>query len=320
MSRSGYPDLPQHIQHKADRIVKSMKNKDISRRKFLHLSGTGLAGAGAGLLLPPFSHAASSKITAAEVIERIKGKVGVPWRETTVDTIKGGGNPGITVTGITTTFMATLDVLRKSVEKGGNFILTHEPTFWTNLDLGEGLTDDPLYLYKQDFIRKNNLVVHRFHDHWHARKPDGINEGWNKLLDWDKYRFDEIHRVYHLPQVTTLEAYAKEVKNRLKSDCVRVVGDRLLKVKTVSKGSNKVPGTGTPFADATITYKPDRENTNVEWERDMVLSGQQKGFIIVSHNRLEEAGMDNCASWVRTFIHEVPVEFIPSGDPFWRTV
>lgn len=293
-----------------------MKDKSMSRRKFIHLSGAALAG---GVLLPQSGFSSGGSITAGEVIERIKERVGVPWKEVTVDTIKGG-NPGIPVTGITTTFMATLDVLQRSVKAGRNFIITHEPTFWTNLDLGEGLTDDPLYHYKQDYIKKNGLVVWRFHDHWHARKPDGINEGWNKALGWDKYRFDEARRVYELPRTVPLESYAQEVRSRLKSDGVRVVGDRRLTIKTVSKGSNKVPGSGAPIADATITYEPDRENTNVEWERDIVASGQKKGFIIVSHNRLEEAGMDNCAGWISAFIHEVPVEFIASGDPFWRTI
>jgi hypothetical protein len=27
--------------------------------------------------------------------------------------------------------------------------------------------------------------------------------------------------------------------------------------------------------------------------------------------------MENCANWLRGFITEVPVEFIPAGDPFW---
>lgn len=305
-----------------------MKTNHISRRNFLNLTGTGmLAGAGASLLLPRFGYSEHYKsktgdvnITAGKVMERIKKNVGIPWKEVTVDTIKGGGSPDIIVTGITTTFMATLDVMQKSVKAGNNFILAHEPTFWTNLDLGEGLTGDPLYLYKLDYIKSNGLFVHRFHDHWHARRPDGINEGWNKAMGWDNYHYDENHRVYQLPQEVTLDAYAKEVKNRLKSDSVRVIGDPQLKVKTVSKGSNKVPWNGAPFADLTITYEPDRENNNVEWERDIIASGQKKGFIIVSHNRLEEAGMDNCANWLRAFISEVPVRFIPSGDPFWRTL
>lgn len=297
-----------------------MNNKNISRKKFILLSGAGIAGVGAGLLLPQTAFSSSAKITAREVMKRIKKEVLVPWRDVTVDTIKGGGSTNIIVTGITTSFMATLDVLQKSVKAGNNFILAHEPTFWTNLDLGEGLTDDPLYLHKLDYIKKNNLFVHRFHDHWHARKPDGINEGWNRVMGWDNYKYDEAQSMYELPHQLTLGAYAKEVKRRLQSDGVRVVGDPNLKVSTVGKGSNKVPGTGAPYPDVTIHYEPDRENGNVEWERDIIASGQQKGFIIISHNRKEEAGMDNCATWLRTFIPELPVQFIPSGDPFWRTL
>lgn len=315
-----------------------MRDKEISRREFLHYSAKGIAAVAVGLLLPSLAYSSISsnsksanntaleplnnKITAADLIERIKKNVGVTWREPTVDVIKGGGNPNVIVTGITTSFMATLDVLQRSVKAGNNFIITHEPTFWSNPDLGEDLKNDPLYLHKMDFIRKNNLVVFRFHDHWHARKPDGIWEGLFKELGWDNYKLDETHRVFELPEPITLEELAKQVKIRLKSDSVRVIGNKHLKVRTVGMGSNKLPNDNAqpPFADVVIAYEPDRENDVIEWYRDTVLSGGEKGFIIVSHNRLEEAGMDNCARWVRTFVPELPVQFIPSGDPFWRTV
>jgi putative NIF3 family GTP cyclohydrolase 1 type 2 len=295
-----------------------MSKNDIFRRKFLNVAGSGI---GAAFLLQPLGRSQSSQVTAGEVMERIKKNVAVPWRAITVDTIKGGGSPDTVVTGIATSFMATLDVLQRSVKAGKNMVIAHELTFWNNLDVDAGLTDDPVYLHKLEFIRKNGLFVHRFHDHWHARKPDGINEGWNKVMGWDRYKFDAARSVYELPETVTLEAYAEEVKRRLKSDSVRVVGNPHLQVKTVSKGFNKLPTNGAPpsSADVTITYEPDRENDNVEWERDTVLSGQKRGFVIISHNRMEEYGMENCANWLRTFIPEVPIEFIASGDPFWRT-
>ena len=27
--------------------------------------------------------------------------------------------------------------------------------------------------------------------------------------------------------------------------------------------------------------------------------------------------MEYCARWLKTFITEVPIEFLPAGDPFW---
>jgi hypothetical protein len=105
--------------------------------------------------------------------------------------------------------MATLDVLQRSVKAGNNVVITHEPTFWNNLDTSDGLTEDPLYRHKLHFIQSNRLFVHRFHDHWHARKPDGISEGWNRVMGWDRYRFDEALRAFELPERTTLLAYAR---------------------------------------------------------------------------------------------------------------
>jgi hypothetical protein len=31
----------------------------------------------------------------------------------------------------------------------------------------------------------------------------------------------------------------------------------------------------------------------------------------------EQAGMKYCAEWLRGFIKEVPIEFIPAVEPFW---
>ncbi|MCD8177569.1 MAG: Nif3-like dinuclear metal center hexameric protein [Tannerellaceae bacterium] len=307
-----------------------MKNNDISRRNFLKLSGAGLVGTlGTGLLLPgQFTHAAGTakqngSITAGEVVERIKQNVNIPWRTETVDNLKGNGNPNTVVMGITTTFMGTLDILQKSLKAGNNMIISHEPIFWNHTDIDEGLTGDPVYLHKLDFMTRNGLIVFRFHDHLHGRKPvDSIAEGWNEVMGWENYRYNKEKRMYTLPEPVTLASYAQEVKKRLRSDSVRVVGDPQLIIRTVGMGSNKVPVRDgrLPAADLIFHYEPDRENSVTEYERDIVLSGQQKAFISVSHNRREEDGMGNCARWLRTILPEIPIQFISSEEPFWRTV
>jgi hypothetical protein len=38
---------------------------------------------------------------------------------------------------------------------------------------------------------------------------------------------------------------------------------------------------------------------------------------VLGHVPSEEAGMEECARWLRTFIGEVPVVHRPSGEPFW---
>ena len=37
----------------------------------------------------------------------------------------------------------------------------------------------------------------------------------------------------------------------------------------------------------------------------------------MGHIPSEQAGMINCANWLKTFISEVPIEFIAAPEPFW---
>jgi len=84
-------------------------------------------------------------MTANEVVERIKKNLGVPWNERTYrDTFKAG-DPETEVKGIATTFMATLDLLERAHAAGMNFVITHEPTFWSDTDAVKDLGDDSIY-------------------------------------------------------------------------------------------------------------------------------------------------------------------------------
>lgn len=124
------------------------------------------------------AQSAPRRPTAAEVIERVKKNVGVPWPESTVDTFEAGDSSTV-VTGIGVTMMATLDVFERAAAKGDNLIITHEPTFYSHLDSTAGLEreNDAVYAAKAAFIRSHRFVVWRFHDTWHQRNPDGVLTG-----------------------------------------------------------------------------------------------------------------------------------------------
>ena len=81
---------------------------------------------------PPLS-AQTAQPTAAQLTARILKQSGVTLPTPTVDTFKSG-DPNTKVRGITVTMMATLDVLKRAVANGDNFIITHEPTFYTSRD------------------------------------------------------------------------------------------------------------------------------------------------------------------------------------------
>ncbi len=172
------------------------------------------------------------KPTAREVVAAIQERVGVPWKKETVDTFKAG-DPETRVTGIAVTMMATMDVLERASAKGLNFVITHEPTFYAHLDTPEGMPEnDPVWAEKRAFIEKHKMVVWRFHDHWHMRKPDGIEAGMVHALGWEKYQTAENQYLFVLPE-TTVRKLAEEVAKKLDSPVLRVVGDPEMKVTKV---------------------------------------------------------------------------------------
>jgi len=172
------------------------------------------------------------RLTAREVVAEIQKQVGVEWQKDTVDTFKAG-NPETPVTGIAVTMMATMDVLQRASAKGLNFVITHEPTFYAHLDTPEGMPEsDPVWAEKRAFIEKHGMVVWRFHDQWHMRKPDGIEAGMVRSLGWKKFQNPENQYLFVMPE-TTVKKLAEEVAHKLDSAVVRVVGDPQLKITKV---------------------------------------------------------------------------------------
>jgi len=285
------------------------------KRSLLTLIPVGLAFFGSG-----GAAAGAPPITARQVIERIQKNVGIPWQAETVDTFKAG-DPDTPVTGIATTFMATMEVLQRTAASGKNLIIVHEPVFYNHRDETAGFETDAVYKAKRAFIAQHGLVIWRFHDHWHAHKPDGVLTGMTHALGWEKYQRSANEPLYVLPE-TTLERLAADLRNRLKIRAIRVIGDPGMKL---TKAGLSMGASG---ADAQIKAL-ERDDVEVlligettEWEtiayvRDAVTEGKRKALILLGHVPSEEAGMEYCARWLKTFVTEVPIEFIPAGEPFW---
>ena len=265
--------------------------------------------------------AAPGKPTARQIVAEIQKQVGVPWQKDTVDTFKAG-NPDTPVTGIAVTMMATMDVLERASEKGLNFVITHEPTFYAHLDTPEGMPEsDPVWKEKRDFIEKHNMVVWRFHDHWHMRKPDGIEAGVIHALGWEKYQSTENPYLFTIPE-TTLKQLAEQVAKKLNSPVVRVVGVPEMKVTKLALS----PGAA-GFEHETHALERDdvqvllvgetREWETVEYAADAVTQRRNKALIVIGHIPSEQPGMLECTTWLKGFVKDVPVEFVAAKQPFW---
>jgi putative NIF3 family GTP cyclohydrolase 1 type 2 len=280
----------------------------------IRLSRRGLLFASAGLAL------GDAAPTAGQIIERIKQNVGVPWRAETVDRIIAG-DAETPVKGIATTMMATLDAIERAAATGKNLVITHEPTFWLHQDTTAGLEQDSTYQFKTGFIRKNNMTVFRFHDHWHAHKPDGIATGMMRELGWEKYVDPQNVRKFTFPE-GPLSRLVKEMQTKLHIRAMRVVGDPNLTIIRAAANwgyASRDPGIqllARPDVDVVIVGEA-REWEVVEYAQDAIAAGQKKALIVMGHVVSEQAGMKYCAEWLKTFISDVPVEFVAAAEPFW---
>ena len=275
------------------------------------------------LAAPPSTRAQDHSLTAREVVQRIQDHVGIPWQKETVDTFKAG-DPDTKVTGVAVTMMATFDVLQRAAAAGKNLVITHEPTFYNHLDEFSEIPqkeNDPVLAEKLAFIKEHHMVVWRFHDHWHLRAPDGILAGMVHALGWEAFQDKQNAHLFTLPEIT-LERLAADLKTRLDLHTMRVVGNPKMKLTRVALS----PGAAGMQREITALERPEvqllitgesREWETVEYAADAVSENKQKALIMLGHIPSEQAGMEECVRWLKPFVPEVPVEFVPAKQPFW---
>jgi len=262
----------------------------------------------------------ASSNSAGQLIETIIKNTGAAPVANTVDIIKEG-NPETQVTGIVTCMFATMEVLKKAVEKNCNLIIAHEPLYYNHLDRTEKFQKDSVFLTKKKFINDHNLVIWRFHDYIHRIQPDGIISGMVEKLGWEMNKVAGNPYKFSFAPIT-LRAFLENLRKTFPQNTVNVVGDPSMKIS----GVMYVPGAA--GTDRQIQALMDDGIQVVvagevpQWEtyeyvRDAVAQGRKKAIVFVGHINSEEAGMKYGADWLKKFITNVPVIYIECGSSYW---
>jgi putative NIF3 family GTP cyclohydrolase 1 type 2 len=294
------------------------------RRKFIASMGT-LAGTSMLMTWPGLSAAETiwqrnPTLTVQQIIDLILKEVPNARTENTVDKIRSG-SASQEVTGIVTTMFPTIEVIEKTKKIGANFIIAHETPFYNNADETDWLKEDDAYKYKLELLNKYKIAIWRFHDNWHAHKPDGIAMGNLLKFGWGKYYDSQNPRLITLPQPMSIKSIAELAKKRLGISTVRVVGDLKQTCKTIYLAFGYMdPKMQIPVIQK---MKPDlilsgetREWETVERVRDGLAMGQKTSLLVLSHSVSEEAGMEYLVQWLQPKIAGIKVTNIPSNNPF----
>ena len=264
--------------------------------------------------------APAQTLTATDAIQRIKQRYAAALPPNTVDTIKAG-DASTPVTGIATTFLDTIDVLREANRRGANLVITHEPTFYNHLDDQSFFADDPVYREKLAFIQQHHMVVFRLHDGIHIASPDHIATGFLQTLGWQRYVDNGDPFLLTIPK-TTLLRLSRELATKFDARTVRVVGDPNLEITHVAIR----PGAAGLQKQVLALRSNDVEvliaGESAEWEtveyvRDASAQGRHKALVLLGHEVSEEAGMKQCAEDIRPLFPNLQVIHIPAGQPLW---
>jgi putative NIF3 family GTP cyclohydrolase 1 type 2 len=276
-------------------------------------------------------------ITAQEVVDRIRKKLGGDGTPDPVESFKAG-DPTTVVTGIATTSLPTLEVLKAAVKGGANMVIACEPTFFSKGDTptpqvrrfpgapapaadAAPAPPDPVFTGKAAFIKDHNLVIYRLNDQWRARNPNPFCVGLADVLGWSKYANSTDPSRVTIPE-TSLDALVMHTKQRLRSrGGLRIIGNPQLRVRTVGflPGSTPIQAALQllPQVDSLLVGEV-REWETVEYVRDTVDLGGKKSLIYVGRTVSEDPGMKVCAEWLATVVPEVRTTWHTAGDPYWR--
>jgi putative NIF3 family GTP cyclohydrolase 1 type 2 len=267
-----------------------------------------------------------ARMNVREVVDVVLALNGGRKLEKTCDQLIEG-NWEHQVTGVVTTFMATVDVIRRAVDMGCNLVITHEPTYFTGLDRTDWLKSDPVYQRKKVLIEDNHISIWRYHDHMHLGKTDLIYAGLLKYLGWENYLDANLPlpHCYSIPSVS-LAALVGFLKKTLGMKVIRIIGDPemicsrvgiLVGGGSLGLGQEEMPAR--LMNDQKLDVMICGEIT--EWTlsayiRDAAALGFNKAMVIVGHERSEEPGMKDLADRLQPLLGATPVRFADAGEPF----
>ncbi len=297
-------------------------NNSQNRRKFIR-NGSVMLGAAAFMQIPFVSFARDilynqQQYTVQNIIDLIIKEAKLSPFKNTVDTIKFGSADQI-VTGIVSTMFPTVAVIQEAAKLKANFIIAHEPTFYSATDNLAQQETNAMIQKKQALLKEHGIVIWRFHDYSHFMQPDMISLGVKKKMGWEPYQ-KKGETLINIPALT-LKQLIHQFKKNLSIQHLRTIGDLQQSCSSIVL----LPGAWGAQAHINAIEKNSPDvlivGEMVEWEtaeyiRDARKMGSKTALIILGHSVSEEPGMELFVDWLKPKIPGLSITHIASGDPF----
>lgn len=265
--------------------------------------------------------AEQKELTVQEIIIHLTDGISLP--ENTVDQLITGSSDQI-VTGILVTFMPTQHVIEQAIQSGANLIIAHESPFYNHHSVTDWLENDSVYADKRNLIDQAGIALFRCHDVIHRFEPDGITDGLIQQLGWTTYLSERSAEsdIVAFPEGMTVQEIARQLKERLGIDYVRIAGNPEIVCRRVAvlvgfRGNAHVtiPLLQNEQVDLIIAGE------GFEWEtpeyiRDAMQQGKSKALIMVGHAESEAPGMKLLADRLNESFPELTITFVKEQPVF----
>lgn len=267
-------------------------------------------------------------MTIREAIEKMERKhVALPEGRTCDGVIYGDIDRECT--GIAITCNPSVPVIREAAAQGCNLIIGHEPTFYGGYDETDWLKDDAVFQAKIRLLDDTGIVIYRNHDRVHTQSPDMVYSGVVRKLGWESFAAPENggrylpSSLYVIPE-TTVGELGKHVKDRLRIDGFRFMGDPEAKVTRIGLYAHFFGNDADAIRDIQKNgYEVIIPLETVDWTiwayvEDAIALGRNLSLFNVGHFNLEEAGMELYQDFLREALQDdsMKIRFIQSGNRF----
>ncbi|WP_067837978.1 Nif3-like dinuclear metal center hexameric protein [Amphibacillus sediminis] len=240
--------------------------------------------------------------------------------ERTVDTLKFGSMEQ-SITGVTVTFMPTIEAIEKTIKLGANMMITHEGIFYSHWDR-TNFADTWLYQKKKSLIERNQLQIFRLHDYIHQYQPDLITVGLVHALNWQNYvlKHETVAVIIELP-AQTLDQIINEVKAKLELKQIKYAGDKTMTCKRIGLfvgyrgGSERTIPLINKYKLDLVIYGEGPEWETPEYLRDAHYLNQKTGLIVLGHQESESPGMQMLADQLQQKFPKLKIDYL--SNPSW---
>ena len=227
------------------------------------------------------------------------------------------GNPGVTVSSIAVTWLATDAVIREAADRGCNFIISHEGIFYPMFT--KHASEQAHHTEKRRLLDEHGITVFRCHDVWDRVPNYGICDSWADFLGWEPVERDT-QNYYKVCDVEGLTgtAVADQILKKitpLGQTAVQMMGNLDVEVSRLAVGTGaitRLPEMQELGADILLVSDDGTHTTYCGlWSFDLGIP-----VIIVCHSTSELPGMMALAEYVPTVFPGVDVHYLPCGLPF----